>query len=59
MYVQIVVAVSVCCVDICPPFPPQAESDQRLIYSGKLLPDQLHVRDIFRKVRVCAYSPKY
>ncbi|CDQ73550.1 unnamed protein product [Oncorhynchus mykiss] len=25
------------------------ESDQRLIYSGKLLPDQLHVRDIFRK----------
>ncbi|XP_038857118.1 homocysteine-responsive endoplasmic reticulum-resident ubiquitin-like domain member 1 protein [Salvelinus namaycush] len=26
-----------------------AESDQRLIYSGKLLPDHLHVRDIFRK----------
>ncbi|KAL0968169.1 hypothetical protein UPYG_G00263290 [Umbra pygmaea] len=25
------------------------ESDQRLIYSGKLLPDHLHVRDIFRK----------
>ncbi|XP_010882279.2 homocysteine-responsive endoplasmic reticulum-resident ubiquitin-like domain member 1 protein [Esox lucius] len=25
------------------------ESDQRLIYSGKLLPDNLRVRDIFRK----------
>ncbi|XP_077452331.1 homocysteine-responsive endoplasmic reticulum-resident ubiquitin-like domain member 1 protein [Stigmatopora argus] len=26
------------------------ESDQRLIYAGKLLPDHLHIRDLFRTV---------
>ncbi|KAM9854942.1 homocysteine-responsive endoplasmic reticulum-resident ubiquitin-like domain member 1 protein [Aulostomus maculatus] len=26
-----------------------AESDQRLIYCGKLLPDHLHIRDLFRQ----------
>lgn len=28
----------------------QAEKDQRLIYSGKLLTDNLHLTDVFRKV---------
>ncbi|XP_051953796.1 homocysteine-responsive endoplasmic reticulum-resident ubiquitin-like domain member 1 protein [Xyrauchen texanus] len=44
-----------------------AEKDQRLIYSGKLLLDNLHIRDVFSKVPpetkatlhlVCALSPQ-
>lgn len=31
--------------------PKQAVKDQRLIYSGKLLTDNLHIRDVFRKVK--------
>lgn len=30
----------------------QAVSEQRLIYGGKLLPDHLHIRDIFTQVCV-------
>lgn len=29
----------------------QAVSEQRLIYAGKLLPDHLHIKDLFRQVR--------
>lgn len=42
-----------------------AEKDQRLIYSGKLLPDHLFIRDIFRQMDtvpiihlVCAFKPQ-
>ncbi|XP_066541877.1 homocysteine-responsive endoplasmic reticulum-resident ubiquitin-like domain member 1 protein [Hoplias malabaricus] len=42
-----------------------AETEQRLIYSGKLLPDHLYIRDIFRKTDtvpvihlVCASKPQ-
>ncbi|KAB5574863.1 hypothetical protein PHYPO_G00214030 [Pangasianodon hypophthalmus] len=42
-----------------------AEKDQRLIYSGKLLTDNLHIRDVFRKADavptlhlVCALKPQ-
>ncbi|XP_033896186.3 homocysteine-responsive endoplasmic reticulum-resident ubiquitin-like domain member 1 protein [Acipenser ruthenus] len=47
---------------IYPSHPP--EKDQRLIYSGKLLPDHLHMKDIFRKSDtqptlhlVCSFKP--
>lgn len=30
----------------------QAVGDQRLIYGGKLLPDHLHIKDLFRQVCV-------
>lgn len=33
-------------------FSHQAESDQRLIYAGKLLPDHLHIRDLFTQVNM-------
>lgn len=29
----------------------QAVNEQRLIYSGKLLPDHLHIKDLFKQVR--------
>ncbi|XP_026885417.2 homocysteine-responsive endoplasmic reticulum-resident ubiquitin-like domain member 1 protein [Electrophorus electricus] len=42
-----------------------AANEQRLIYSGKLLPDHLHIRDAFRETDVvptlhlvCAYRPE-
>ncbi|XP_072550956.1 homocysteine-responsive endoplasmic reticulum-resident ubiquitin-like domain member 1 protein [Salminus brasiliensis] len=42
-----------------------AEKDQRLIYSGKLLLDHLHIRDVFRQTDtvpiihlVCAFKPQ-
>ncbi|KAG9273156.1 homocysteine-responsive endoplasmic reticulum-resident ubiquitin-like domain member 1 protein [Astyanax mexicanus] len=48
---------------VYPSKPP--EKDQRLIYSGKLLPDHLHIKDIFRQMDtvpiihlVCAFKPQ-
>lgn len=45
----------------------QAVSEQRLIYSGRLLPDHLHIKDLFKQVwkrtslfvitNWCAYRP--
>ncbi|MBN3311038.1 homocysteine-responsive endoplasmic reticulum-resident ubiquitin-like domain member 1 protein [Amia ocellicauda] len=48
---------------VYPTSPP--EKDQRLIYSGKLLPDHLHIKDVFRKSDsmptihlVCSFKPR-
>lgn len=36
----------------------QAVNEQRLIYSGKLLPDHLHIKGLFKQVwkRSCQYK---
>lgn len=37
----------------------QAVTDQRLIFAGKLLPDHLHIKDLFRQVRMSAFLFPY